>query len=165
MNRNYAEANIEEKAMSMETLQNKRKEELTLENYIKNINASIELLARLVEILPNKNNEDIEDINEIENLKKSMESLLKTAEEELIFNLPYQKKVELNRDFDGDGLTNREEIMLGYDPYNYDSNNDGINDRDDYHMSENDKEKKKEKDEMKIVAKYENEDKEIAIER
>ena len=44
--------------------------------------------------------------------------------------IPKEKSLILDKDFDGDGLTNREELLHGTDPWDKDTNKDGKSDYD-----------------------------------
>lgn len=80
---------------------------------------------------PNVANKNIE---KLENLINVLKEVIIEKEQIREVVIPERKKDELLKDYDGDGLSNYEELQRGTNPYERDSDHDGIDDRYDKEM-------------------------------
>lgn len=129
--RSLEDADIIEKAEFSESILGKNLEEISLDQERKRMYVIVEQLDNLREKMEKSGAYSQEEIREIEEIKAIMEENIENTreiEERQNYILNHEREIELEKDYDGDGLSNREEIMKGYDPFNYDSNSNGKSD-------------------------------------
>lgn len=128
--RSLENSDLYEKAEVFASIRGKNKEEYALERIIMNLNLTLEKLECIKDRIKTDDVKAKEIIEYVDDIKEMIKEKIVYMEETLEKIIPYQKEMELERDIDGDGLTNREEIEKGLDPFSYDTDNDGINDKD-----------------------------------
>ncbi|WP_068267934.1 thrombospondin type 3 repeat-containing protein [Caviibacter abscessus] len=130
MNRSFENADLEEKGEIFSTIFNKNKEEFSLEKELLILNVAVERLTKIREAISKNNKIEISGENEnsifLKEVIQKMDELIEKLERRIEIELAYEKNQELNKNFDGDGLPNREELILGTNPYSYDTDMDGI---------------------------------------
>lgn len=129
--RSLEDADIIEKAEFSESILGKNLEEISLEQERKRMDVIVGQLDDLREKMEKSGAYSQEEIREIEEIKSIMEESIENTreiEERQNYILNHEREIELEKDYDGDGLSNREEIMKGYDSFNYDSNSNGKSD-------------------------------------
>ncbi|WP_064580243.1 hypothetical protein [Streptobacillus moniliformis] len=145
-NRNFIDGEIFEKTNAFSTLNSKNIEEIKIEDFLKVLNASLDRLEALRDSVKGNGFREKEIKDSIGDV---IEKIEKTLEEQIIKmerQLPYEKQMELLKDHDGDGLSTREELERGLDPFSRDSDGNGIDDREELYLSEIEKQKKLEKE-------------------
>lgn len=127
-NRNFMDAGIFEKANAFSTIREKSLEEIKIEDFINVMNVCLERLEILEETIKGSGFKEKEMRDSIKTISNKLKEVIEEQTLKLERRLPYEKSMELLKDFDGDGLNNREEIERGLDPFSIDTDRDGIND-------------------------------------
>lgn len=112
-----------------------------VQELIKTAQKTITILQNNIERLkPYKSQEANELIQEMQNLSGSLQEMI--VEKEMIRDkiIPEQSKNELQKDYDGDGVSNYEELQNGTNIYERDSDHDGIDDKYDQYKDYDDNE-------------------------
>lgn len=112
-----------------------------IQELVKSTNRTIRILENKIEELKNCKTEEaekiIEEMSDLINVSKEMIQEKEQIRERII---PEQKLNELEKDYDGDGLTNYEELQNGTNPYERDSDHDGVDDKYDKYKDYDDNE-------------------------
>lgn len=145
--RNLQEAGVIEKANVFSDLYNKNLEEVTLEMLVEKLEEELEkidITRERIKSMKNelkKSNVFIETENDLNLAKQKAEEILERTINRLEKEIPFERTNELRKDFDGDGLSNLEELKDGTNPFNRDTDYNGISDLEEKHLSEEEKEK------------------------
>lgn len=133
-------ADLFEKSEVFSNMRGLNKEEFSLEKVIYNLNLTLEQIEKIQKNVKYDDVKSRELRETLEEIKEEIKEKIDNLEEVLEKSIPYRKNMELDKDYDGDGLTNREEIEKGTDPFSYDTDNDGINDKDEVYKNKDEME-------------------------
>ncbi|ACZ01625.1 hypothetical protein [Streptobacillus moniliformis] len=145
-NRNFIDSGIFEKANAFSTINSKKMEEIKIEDFLKIFDASLERLEALRDSVKGNGFREKELKEAIGEIIDKIEKTINEQSVRLEKEIPYEKHMEIMKDHDGDGLSTREELERGLDPFSKDSDGNGIDDREELYLSEIEKQKKLEKE-------------------
>jgi len=107
----------------------------------KTVDKTVKILEEKISVLKTcKSEEAKKNIEELASIINAAKESIQEKEYLRDYIIPEKKRDELSKDYDGDGLTNYEELQNGTNPYERDSDHDGIDDKDDKYKDYDDNE-------------------------
>ncbi|WP_064590820.1 hypothetical protein [Streptobacillus moniliformis] len=149
--RNFINGGIFEKANAISTIRQKRLEEMEAEDVLNVLDVSLERLEALRDSVKGNGIKEREIKNSIEDAIDETKRILHEQTEILERKIPYEMQMELLKDHDGDGLSTKEELERGLDPFSKDSDGNGIEDFDEVNLTEVEKQRKLEEDKVHSI--------------
>ncbi|RRD40352.1 hypothetical protein EII29_02415 [Leptotrichia sp. OH3620_COT-345] len=128
MNRDFFDGNYEKVGNIFETMKSQNVKEYTEELFLNELEKQIRKLENLKLRIDGNSIEEKELKKSVNEVLEIYKDLRDNKENLLQIIIPMDKRLIMDKDYDGDGLTNRQELYYGTDPWDKDTDKDGKSD-------------------------------------